>query len=229
MSMNLSPASSPSMILRNFIILSAALVVHFTALTQPAAENGPLPPAGFTSLFNGRDFTGWDGPMESFRIEDGAIVGGQLKQPIPRNQFLTTEKTYANFILRLKFRLIGENANAGIQIRSRRIPDHHEMIGYQADLGQRYWGALYDESRRRTILAQADLEKVLAVLNRNGWNEYVIEARGDRIRLSINGLQTVDYLEEDASLEQFGLIGLQIHSGSPSEAWYKDIWIRELP
>ena len=81
---------------------------------------------------------------------------GSLDQPVPRNEFLCTEKEYRDFELRLKVRLLGETgrANAGIQIRSRRIPNHHDMIGYQADLGQDYWGALYDESRRRTVLAR---------------------------------------------------------------------------
>ena len=49
------------------------------------------------------------------------------------------------------------------------------------------------------------------------------------MRLKINGVQTIDYTEMDKSLEQDGLIGLQIHSGPPSEAWYKDITIEELP
>src|SRR5580765_9077456 len=44
-----------------------------------AAAAGQRPSAlepGFTSLFNGKDFTGWKigGPAETFKIEDGAIV-----------------------------------------------------------------------------------------------------------------------------------------------------------
>lgn len=198
-------------------------------LLSDASGQTTNPPEGFVSLFNGHDFTGWSGPMESFRIQDGAIVGGTLEKPIPKNQFLTAEKSYTNFVLRLKFKLVGDNVNAGIQIRSQRIPNHHEMIGYQADLGQKYWGALYDESRRRRMLDQPNLENVLSVIKLNDWNDYTIRANGNRVRLSINGFETVDYTEKDASLEQFGLIGLQIHSGPPSEAWYKDIWIRELP
>ena len=29
---------------------------------------------GFVSIFNGKDFTGWDGPLENYEIKDGAIV-----------------------------------------------------------------------------------------------------------------------------------------------------------
>lgn len=180
------------------------------------------------SLFDGKSFTGWDGNLQIFRLEEGAIVGGTLKEKIARNEFLTTQKEFADFELTLKFKVLGKGANAGIQIRSRRIPDHHEMIGYQADLGDGWWGSLYDESRRKRVLAKADPEVVEKVLKRDDWNEYKIRCQGRRIQLWINGQQTVDYTEPDEQIEQKGLIGLQIHGGMPSEAWYKDISIREI-
>ncbi|MCZ6795884.1 MAG: DUF1080 domain-containing protein, partial [Planctomycetota bacterium] len=188
----------------------------------------PALSADTVALFDGKTFDGWEGPLESFRIEDGAIVGGTLDKRLPKNQFLSTKKSFADFELRLKFKLVGENVNAGVQIRSQRIPDHHEMMGYQADLGQRFWGSLYDESRRRRIVAQANLEELMSVLRPDDWNEYRIRCEGSRVRLWINGHQTVDYTEADDSIEQTGLIAIQIHSGPPSEAWYKDITIEEL-
>jgi hypothetical protein len=180
------------------------------------------------SLFDGKTLSGWDGNLQIFRIEDGAIVGGTLKEKIARNEFLTTQKEYADFELQLKFKVLGKGANAGIQIRSRRIPDHHEMIGYQADLGDGWWGSLYDESRRKRVLAKADPEVVDKVLKRDDWNDYRIRCQARRIQLWINGQKTVDYTEPDEQIEQKGLIGLQIHGGMPSEAWYKDISIREI-
>ena len=119
-------------------------------------------------------------------------------------------------------------ANAGIQIRSRRVPNNSEMSGYQADMGQQYWGCLYDESRRNKVLAQADAEKLRKALKVGDWNDYVIRCVGPRIQLWLNGVQTVDYTEADKSIEQTGLIGVQIHAGPPSEAWYKDITIRTI-
>ncbi len=179
-------------------------------------------------LFDGKTFEGWDGPVNVFRIEDGAIVGGSLKGPVARNEFLTTKREYGDFELRLKFKAIGKGVNAGIQIRSRRIANHNEMIGYQADIGDGYWGCLYDESRRNRVLATADATELQKVLKKEDWNEYVIRCEGRRISLWINGLQTVDYVEADGNIEQRGVIGLQIHGGGPSEAWYKDIQIEEL-
>lgn len=180
-------------------------------------------------LFDGKSFDGWEGDTKTtFRIEDGAIVGGSLKENVPRNEFLTTTKEYGDFELRLKFKVLGKGANAGVQIRSRRIPNHHEMIGYQADLGQGWYGSLYDESRRRTMLAQADPKVLAEALKPDDWNDYKIRCQGKQIQLWINGRQTVDYTEAEDKIEQRGLIGLQIHGGPPSEAWYKDIVIEEL-
>ncbi|HEX4149470.1 MAG TPA: DUF1080 domain-containing protein [Pirellulales bacterium] len=179
-------------------------------------------------LFDGHSLAGWQGDAKTFRIQDGAIVGGSLEAKIPHNEFLCSEKQYGDFELRLKFKLLGDKTNAGVQLRSKRIPNHHEMIGYQADLGEGYWGALYDESRRKKILAQPDPAAVSEVLQLEDWNEYRILCQGRRIQLWINGYQTVDYTESDSSIEQTGYLALQIHGGAPGEAWYKDITLREL-
>ncbi|HQR34416.1 MAG TPA: DUF1080 domain-containing protein, partial [Blastocatellia bacterium] len=171
----------------------------------------------------------WEGNMKIFRIEGGAIVGGSMNAALPNNEFLCTTKRYSDFELRAKFKVTGAQVNAGIQFRSERIPNNHEVIGYQADIGQNYWGALYDESRRKKVLVSPDAAALDKVLKRDDWNEYVVRAEGKRIRLSINGHQTVDYTEADDTIKQSGLICVQIHAGPPSEARYKDITIEEIP
>ncbi len=188
-------------------------------------------PAKPKPLFDGKTFQGWEGDTaKSFRIQDGAIVGGNLQNAIPRNEFLCTTRQYTNFVLKAKFKLLGgEKANAGIQFRTQRIPNHHEVYGYQADMGQNYWGALYDESRRKKVLAAPPKEEIAQFVKFNEWNDYEIRAEGARIQLFVNGRKTVDYLEEDATIPRYGIIAVQIHSGPPTEAWYKDITIQELP
>ena len=133
----------------------------------------------------------------------------------------------------MKFKLLGTEKkgfiNSGVQIRSQRIPDNHEMIGYQCDMGDpAWWGAIYDESRRRKVLARSDMKRLNEVLKRGDWNEYVIRAEGRRIRTYINGVMGVDYTEADESIPQWGRIGVQIHSGGPAKVWFKDISIEEL-
>lgn len=183
---------------------------------------------GFQNIFDGETLDHWEGDRNVFRIEDGAIVGGSLRTKIPHNFFLRYERPYSNFELRLQFKLIGTATNAGIQIRSKRIPQHHEMIGYQADLGRNYWGCLYDESRRRKVLAGPDQQELAQVLKSNAWNDYRIVCRGSQIQLWINDVQTVDYQELDDSIDPDGDIALQIHGGPPGEAWYRNIRIRKM-
>ena len=95
------------------------------------------------SLFDGKTFTGWEGDIEkTWSIEDVAIVGGSLETVVPRNEFLCTKAMYTDFELKAKFKLVGdkEKANAGIQFRTKRIPNHHEVSGYQAELSARIIG-----------------------------------------------------------------------------------------
>jgi 3-keto-disaccharide hydrolase len=181
------------------------------------------------AIFDGRTFEGWEGDLKIFRIEEGAIVGGSLKGKIARNEFLCTRRTYGDFELRLKVKLLGgDAANAGVQFRTKRIANDHEVSGYQADMGTGWWGALYDESRRNNVLVGPDQAKMKGVIKNGEWNDYVIRAEEKHIQLWINGVQTVDYIEEDPRVETTGVVCPQIHGGPPGEAWYKDITIVDL-
>jgi hypothetical protein len=180
------------------------------------------------AIFNGKTLDGWEGNLKIFRVQDGAIVGGSLDEKVVRNEFLCTTGKYGDFELRLKFKLLGKGANAGVQFRTKRIPNHHEVSGYQADMGDGWWGALYDESRRNKVLQGPDQAKMKSVVRSSDWNDYRIRAEGRRIQLWVNGAQTVDYTETDPNIEASGVICPQIHAGPPSEAWYKDITIVDL-
>jgi 3-keto-disaccharide hydrolase len=204
-------------------IAIVAAVISLPVDPQTAREQKPR------AIFDGRTFEGWEGNLKIFRIEDGSIVGGLLKEKIARNEFLCTTKTYGDFELRLKVKLLGgDQANAGIQFRTKRIPNHHEVSGFQADMGTGWWGALYDESRRNKVLKGPDKAKMKEVIRQGEWNDYVIRAEGNRIQLWVNGVQTVDYTEEDPAIERTGVIAVQIHEGPPSEAWYREIMLVDL-
>ena len=194
-------------------------------LVAPVAAADPKP------LFDGKTFEGWEGDTDkTWKIEDGAIVGGSLDTAVPRNEFLSTKKSYGDFELQVKFKLVGDKAkmNAGVQFRTKRIPNHHEVSGYQADVGQNYWGALYDESRRNKVLVQPDAKLIEEIVKHDEWNEYKIRCEGARIQLWLNGKQTVDYTEKDEKIDRSGIIALQIHGGAKAKAFYKDIRIEEL-
>jgi len=197
-------------------------------------ERGKIAIPGTVRLFDGKTFSGWEGDLDWFRIEDGAIVAGSLEKEIPHNFFLCTTKEYENFELWLEAKLTGEDANAGIQFRSRRVPNDHEVSGYQADMGGEsgdynvVWGSLYDESRRNRMLATADEDELAKVLRPDDWNEYIIRCEEEGIQLWINGYETVGYDEKDEEIPWEGIIGLQIHGGPPAEAWYRNIRILEF-
>jgi hypothetical protein len=118
--------------------------------------------SGFKSIFNGKDLSGWEGQTQLWSVRDGAITGQtKSEQDLPTsNTFLVWKGGEpANFELRLKFKLTGENerkqANSGVQYRSRIMdPATFVVGGYQADIdGGRYIGMLYEE-RGRGILMQ---------------------------------------------------------------------------
>ena len=183
---------------------------------------------GFRPLFNGVNLDDWivDTPG-LWSVENGVIVGRSAG--LKYNDFLRTRKHYSDFALKVTFRMIDSTGqgNSGVQFRSKPMEGSHEVIGYQADAGQKYWGCLYDESRRRKVLVEAS-PAALAKLNKDGWNEYVITARGDRITIDMNGVRSVDFTETDSTVERAGFIALQLHSGPALEMRFKDLLIREL-
>lgn len=188
---------------------------------------------GFVWLFDGHSLDGWEGKEKWFRREEQALVAGSLKEKIPNNEFLCTKARYKNFELRFQVRLKGEGNNAGVQFRSERVADHHEVSGYQCDVGRAFdhsvWGALYDESRRNKMLAEGPADDVKKWTRDGQWNDLRVRCDGPRIQIWLNGEPTVDYREADTKIPQTGIIGLQIHSGPPTEAWYRAIRLQALP
>lgn len=186
---------------------------------------------GAYSLFDG-SFNGWEGDTKgTWRIEENVFTAGSVDREQPRNEFLSTKREFGDFDLSVSWKLIGTEGfvNGGVQFRTKRIPNDHEVSGYQADLGAGYDGALYDESRRNKMLALPSkevLEKARKPLGE--WNRYRIRAEGRRIQIWLNGVQTVDYTEADESIPLSGIIAVQIHGGAKSQVWYKDLAIEEL-
>ena len=210
---------------------SPSLLLSFSLLLAlpPALRAAPA-----THLFDGRTLAGWEGDLKWWRVQDGAITGGSTTEKVPKNSFLATTRSFQNFDLRLKLKLTGDPKtgmiNSGVQIRSLRVPDHHEMSGYQVDAGDKWWGKLYDESRRNKVIAEPiDAAAADAAVKRDDWNDYRILAEGPRIRSWINGVPALDYTEADSAIALDGKVALQVHSGGMALVQFKDIAIAELP
>ena len=181
--------------------------------------------AGFRPLFNGKDLTGWVTPEDKslFTVENGEIVGRTNDKPLKKNEFLATDKSYGDFVLKAKVKI--RNGNSGIQFRSDRKPDG-VVSGPQADVADDQWGLLYEE-RRRGMLDRYPLDKAKKLLNADGWNEFVITAKGSHVTIDLNGTRIID--RDDPKFDKEGIIALQIHVWKePMEVRFKDIEIKDL-
>jgi len=210
-------------------LVAAGLVLP--AVLAPGAAR--LHAADTVQLFDGVSFAGWNGDTKNtWRIEAGALVAGSPDKAAPRNEFLATDREFENFELKLDYRMeCTAGCNAGVQFRSQRVPNHHEVSGYQADIAPGITAGLYDESRRNKMLAvpPKDLQEKALALAKEGWNEYTIRAEGRRIRLAINGVPLLDYTEADETIPLKGIIALQIHGGLKGTIRYRNLRITELP
>ena len=186
------------------------------------------------SLFDGKTLDGWESrEPKLWKVEDGCITGGDGTK-IPHNDFLCSKASFTNFELKLKIKLTGDPAtgmiNSGIQIRTQRNPEGHEVCGYQCDYGEPGWYAgIYDEGRRNKFIAPADMKIVHPAIHLWDWNDYTIRAEGNRIQTWINGVPGVDYHEQDPNIPYDGILGVQVHAGGNTKVQLKDIFIEELP
>jgi hypothetical protein len=208
-----------------------------------AADDGE-----FKSIFNGKDLSGWEGNPKYWSVKDGTINGQTTDaKELKHNTFLIwRDGKVDDFELRLKFKIIG--GNSGIQYRSKEFPDW-VIGGYQADFeaGTTYSGILYEE-RMRGILAQrgqkvivreggkpevvgsvGDSKAIQAAIKKEDWNEYEISARGNHLIHKINGMTTVDVVDEDKEKRaSSGLLALQLHAGFVMQVQFKDIELKRL-
>ncbi len=207
----------------------------------------------FRPLFDGRTLTGWNSPnMSYWSVADGAITAECTDaNPAKKNQFLTWQLGEVDdFVLKLKFRIQGPpNANSGIQIRSRIMPDGH-AVGYQADIDkQGQWlGAIYDEHTQRKVLAKrgqrteinkggertetqfGDAKALFESVNTVEWTDYQITAKGSHIQVHVNGKLFSEVIDHQPSEREFGgQLALQLHSGPPVKVQFKDIELKRLP
>lgn len=170
-------------------------------------------------FFNGKDLAGWDGNPKLWSVENGEIVG---KSPgIKNNEFLKSHITASDFRFSVSVRLMPNKENSGIQFRSEPLANG-EMLGPQADIGQGWWGKLYEESGRGLLWSKPGDPHVKP----DEWNDYVVEANGSKVRTWINGQLCVDL--DDPKLSTRGIFGLQIHSGGPMEVRFKNLKLELL-
>ena len=203
------------------VILFGFLLLPAPCLARASGEQG------WTPLFNGKDLSGWvKNGAEKWVVDDGAILG---ESTAGKYGYLTTEKTYSDFVLRLRFKC-DTDGNSGVFLRSRITGESPatgpDIEGMQVEIDPtRHTGGLYESGGRGWVqLPTADGER--AIKSRD-WNELEIAAEGRHYVTRLNSVQIVDW-DDPAPRFTSGVIGLQLHTGGGVKIRFKDIYIMEL-
>ena len=188
-----------------------------------------MPPEGdWVPLFNGTDLTGWKkNGEEKWIVEQKTIL---CESTANKYGYLTTEKTYRDFDLRLKFK--GEAAgNSGVFFHARITgidPQHGPDIeGMQVEVDPnvgKHTGGLYESGGRGWVMMPAAEGE--QALKPGQWNDLEVSVRGSHIVSKLNGVKIADYNDPSPKFTD-GVIGLQIHTGGGVKMRWKDIYIKE--
>jgi hypothetical protein len=143
---------------------------------------------GFAAIFNGRDFKGWDGALEGYQIEDGALLSRPDKGGV-----IHTDQDYENFSVRFEYRLPA-GGNSGLAIRYPGSGDtaYVGMAEVQVldDSAERY--AELDE-RQYNGSAYGMVAAERGYLREVGeWNFEEVTVDGSTIKVELNGTVILD-------------------------------------
>jgi hypothetical protein len=214
-------------------IALAALCLCLPCTAEPLDDKEKAD--GFVPLFNGKDLSGWktfDAKKDVWSASDGLIVcagdGGG---------WLGTEKEYANFVLRLDYRL-KPAGNSGVYIRA---PDrgHISRVGMEIQILDdahpnyakidyyQYTGSIYHVVPPMRRAAQPAGE----------WNSMEVRADGRQVVVVLNGKKVVDAdldhcMKDPAVAKEHpglarttGRIGLQSHT---DRVEFRSLRLKEL-
>jgi hypothetical protein len=238
------------------LVLTGLLSMTVTAVAQ-VKPTAPKEPEGMVSLFNGKDLTGWEGDPKLWSVKDGAIRGeSTAANPCKSNTFVIWQGgKVKDFELRLSARIDYNSTghgNSGIQYRSKHLVNHKDnkwvVAGYQAEVASepKTAGFLYDEKGRASLCrvgdkvevgedgkpqvvgSLGDINEIAKSYKMKDWNDYVIICQGNHVRQYVNGVQTVDVIDNDLKGQLLsGILALQIHAGPAMVVEFKDIRLKK--
>jgi hypothetical protein len=194
-------------------------------LASQAAAQSPAG-KGWIALFNGKDLKGWmNNGQEKWVVENGTIFG---QSTVGHYGYLTTNKTYGNFVLRVKFN--PTTGNSGVFTRSRITGNSPQtgpdIEGMQVEVDPtRNTGSIYESGHRGWVaMGTPDCEHAIKP---GEWNELEITESGVHYVTRLNGVPCVDFTDPHPSFTE-GVIGLQLHTGGGVEIRFKDIYLKEI-
>jgi hypothetical protein len=237
---------------KSIAVMAVAVAWGVSVVAAPQATKKA--PAGFTSLFNGKDLSGWRGrqpnynPAEEARLAPDARAAKQAewntardahwsvdtaKQEIVsdgQSPHLATAKDYSDFEFYVDWLMVNHNGDSGVYLRGYPQvqvwdPDNPREVRNGAPKGS---GALWnnnDNDPGKWPLVKAD--------NPVGqWNTFRIKMIGPRVWVWLNDKVTVDgqildnFFDRTQPVVARGPIELQTHG---SEIRFRNVFVREIP
>jgi hypothetical protein len=184
-------------------------------------ENGKAVGPGWVSLLNNLD--AWNTDSKYWTLKDGVLYG-KYEGGKP-HQHMWTKKKYKDFEMHAVFKMTGKNTNSGVCARLN--PKNADYApGYQFDMGDGYWGCLW-EDRRDRMVHKFPKELAQKLVNFDDWNHYYAIVKGHHIQAWLNGVKTIDVVHKKGFLE--GSFGFQLaHGKRHTELTVKTFLLKEL-
>jgi hypothetical protein len=202
--------------MKKSIVSLALLVLVFAQFSSGHAEE-----KGFTSLFNGKDLTGWKiSEKGKFKVDEGRIVANG-----PRSH-LFTDKQFKNFVFKAEV-MTTPGSNSGLYFHTKFQESGWPEVGHEAQVNNSYksdpvrTGSLYN------VVKNFD-----APVKDNVWYTQTITVKGQHILIQVNDKTIVDYTEPKdvkgtRKLSQ-GSFAIQAHDPK-SVVYYRNIRVKPLP
>jgi hypothetical protein len=223
--------------------LFLALVVALGGISVVAAE----PPPGFTSLFNGKDLSGWKVPAGDnghWKVVNG-VIDYDAESEAKGEKSLYTEREFGDFEVHVDWRIketpyINPNVpyilpdgteahdTTGKHL-ALALPDSDSGILLRGDTKNQvniwcwpigsgeFYGYRTDPKMSPEVKAGAT-PRTQADKPVGEWNQYIITIHGDRVTVVLNG-KTVIPNAQLPGISPRGAIGLQHHGGKKNGQW----------
>ncbi len=171
---------------------------------------------GWTVLFDGKNLDHWDSDnTATFKIEDGAVIATDKKDPKATAAYLISKKSYKNFIVRAEF-WVSEDANSGLFLRC-----DPKRIGaktcYEYNIFDKRPDPTYGTA---SIVYIAEVDPMPKAGGK--WSTMECGANGRHLTVTFDGKKTVDVRN---GLFDEGHIALQFGVGTVK---FRTIEIKEL-
>ena len=173
------------------------------------------------SIFNGKDFTGWEVPKGNEAAGWYKAVDGVLKiqnGPKKKGSILWTKKKYRDFIMTFEFRFGEGVVDSGVHVRNR----DQIQIGISGSLKRDMTCSPYIPGKGYPVEAK----NIKKLLKAKDWNKMIIQAVGKEYTVWLQGEKVMTYKSDSAIAE--GPIGIQLHGNRVMAIDFRKLVVSEL-